>query len=386
MVMRMSESQDNLFSNKPYQVVSFYGESNFWTSTELIKGNQSNFIQEKFIPIIEHKEKSIIDYFNAVDPHSSLFLLHHYKPEYPINNRPILFVHGASHNAEISWCLGKQKETGINNFMKKEGYEFFAITFAHPHGDNHLQAIQINNAILRIQEITKCEKVDLIAHSKGGVPTRIYLTDYGAKYGIPYLGNVHKYIMLGTPNKGNDFVFRHILPNWIALNQKTSSPLAVDSIFYNGRYINTTSRSIYSDSEIFTGQLQMLAKLDHMHPINLRNKTLYHGGRNLYYHSRGIDYAIEEGGFLMDELSNYTLDKDIEVFVLAGTNPFFNYIYLGENDGLSDGLIFVKSVLGVDEMIESGEQLKKRDKINLNHSQLLYNPSSHQWVKNCLDL
>ena len=302
--MELHSKKNKVISNEgdlriPYEIIGKYKDSRFWTETELIKGKQRKFIQEKFNHLIEHKEMEIVNFFGTSQPHSSLFLLHHFKPENPINKRPILFVHGASHNAQLSWCLGRHVEAGIHFFMKKENYEYFAITFAHAHGDNHLQAIQVYNAILRIQEITKCQKVDVIAHSKGGVPTRLYLSNYSAKYGAPYLENVQKYIMLGTPNKGNDYIFRHVSANWLVLGQKASSPLAVDSVFYNGRYIDITNRSIYKDSECFTGQLQMLSRLIDIHPIRMRNKTLYEGGQNFYFHSRGIDCAIKEGGSRM---------------------------------------------------------------------------------------
>jgi hypothetical protein len=323
-------------------------------------------------------------YFNENEPCSSLFLLHYYLPSIRSSKQnPILLVHGASHDGNMAWLKGRQKEKGVAPVLAEKGMDVFAITFAHSHGDNYLQMIQLSNALLRIQELTHCEKIDIITHSKGGVPVRMYLSNMGKDYDVPYKENVDKYIMLGTPNKGIDFSFRHSVPNWFIFTKNMSAPLACDSLLVHGRYLDTTAQSIYNDGGVFKGQQQILAKWDKRYPI-IGDKTLYYGGQNIYLHSRGIDRAIKEGDYLIEKLQKNKLHQDISVFVLAGNNKMFRYFMSGENHGPSDGLVFVESVLEVEPMLKKSAQLKQKDVFFLNHSELLYNQQAHEWIVHVL--
>ena len=56
-------------------------------------------------------------------------------------------------------------------------------------------AQNVNRSISRIQECTGAEKVDIIAHSMGGIVVRYYLQNIDDS-------SVRKFVMLGTPNRG----------------------------------------------------------------------------------------------------------------------------------------------------------------------------------------
>jgi triacylglycerol lipase len=366
-------------TNLPYQVMERYHESRYWGWTERIRGYQDRLTQEKFIPEIEYKDEEIVRHFGSSQPASYYVLLHYFPASRKIFQNPVLLVHGAGHHANLSWCESSHMEKGLLYSLSSSGRDVFAVSFAHPHGDNWQQAIQLSNIIRRIKEVVKTDKIDLIAHSKGGVPVWIYLAGLCSSWDAQYQGEVERYMMLGTPNRGLDFPFRHLFPNWYVIQQGISAPIACDSIMYYGRYIDTTKQSIYRDGGGFPGSCQLLYRWDDNYPIKMQAKTLYDGGQNMFLHSRGIDAAIREGDHLMEKLLSSPIDSEIEVHILAGNNPYFNGV-LGERDAPSDGLVFVDSVLFTDGISPSPNQVKRKDVLPLNHMELLYHPDAHQWV------
>lgn len=364
----------------PYEVVERYSDSRFWSWTERIRGSQACLTQEKFIPEIECEDEEIVRYFQSATPSSCEVLLHYLSPTKKSTSHPVLLVHGAGHHANLAWCESPQQEKGLVFSLTSSGRDIFAVTFAHPHGDNWQQAIQLANVIQRIKEVVPTEKIDLVAHSKGGIPAWLYLSGLCSSMDAPYQGEVERYFMLGTPNRGLDFPFRHVLPNWSVVELGINAPIACDSMLYYGRYIDTTERSIYGGSA-FPGSSQLLYRWDDRYPIKSQVKTLYSGGQNVFLHSRGIDAAIRDGGDLMKTLLGSPIDPDIEIHILAGNNAYFQGVK-GEQDGDSDGLVFVESVLFTDGIASDPKQVKQKEVLPLNHLELLYHPDAHQWVFN----
>lgn len=365
----------------PYEVLETYSGSRFWNDTERIKGYQSHLGQETFIPEIECQDEEINRCFGSSQPSSTDVLLHHLAGSVhgDQSSIPILMVHGAGHHANLAWCESQKKESGLLTALTITGRDLFAVTFAHPHGDNWQQAIQLGNIIHRIKERTKTDRIDLIAHSKGGIPAWIYLANLCETDGAPYRGDVARYIMLGTPNRGIDFPFRHAHPNWAVVKMGINAPIACDSMLYYGRYIDTTERSIYRDSRAFVGSSQLLFRWDEQFPVSSQAKTLYYGGQNLLLHSRGIDAAIRDGNHLMETLLQSPVDLNIDLHLLAGNHAYFHGVP-GEQDGPSDGLVFVESVLYTDGIATHSSQIKAKDVLPLNHLDLLYHPDAHEWV------
>lgn len=369
----------------PHEVLQTFEDSLYWQRVECIKGNQPLLKQEKFIEQVEHKDPEILLFFQGNQPSSNLFLLHEHPPIPGTQQKkiPVLLVHGASHQANLSWCNSIHQEKGLLFSLIEEGYHVFAITFAHPHGENKMQGIQVFNALRRIKEITGSHQVDVIAHSKGGVPTRLYASNFLEKEGAPYEINIRKYIMLGTPNKGIDFIFCNVAANYGVIKENISAPVACDSLMYFGSYIDTTSRSIYADGGAFPGQSQLLYRWDDKYPLTPDNRTFYDGGQTMVYHSRGIDVAILEGDHLIEKLLEKPIHPTIQLYALAGNYPFFKGIP-GEQRGKSDGLVLAESVLALEPMASTPSQIKRKDEEVLNHLELLYHKKAHQWVLNAL--
>ena len=370
----------------PYEVLQTYENSLYWKRVECIKGHQPLLKQEKFIEQVEHKDPEIIRFFQGPQPSSHLFLLHEHPPlpGTPKKQVPVLLVHGASHQGNLSWCKSISEEKGLLFPLIQSGYHVFAITFAHPHGENKMQGIQVSNAIRRIIEVTGSNEVDVIAHSKGGVPARLYASNLLEQEGAPYETCIRKYIMLGTPNKGIDFVFRNVTANYGVINKNISAPVACDSLMYFGSYLDTTSRSIYGDGGAFPGQAQLLYRWDDKYPITPDNRTLYYGGQTMLYHSRGIETAMLEGNQFIEKMLEKPVHPSVQLYALAGTYPFFKGIP-GEQSGKSDGLVLVESVLEIEHMASTPSQIRKKEEKSLNHLDLLYHHKAHQWVLSALE-
>ncbi|HJV45098.1 MAG TPA: acetyltransferase [Bacillota bacterium] len=366
-------------SDLPYVVMERFHDSKYWTWTERIRGHQDLLAQEKFIPEIVRKDEELIRHFGSSEPSSTDILLHYLSAAKKPSHHPVLLVHGAGHDANLAWCQSPEGQAGIVSSLSSSGRDVFAITYAHSHGDNWQQAIGLANGIKRIMEITSVDKIDLIAHSKGGIPVWIYLAGLCGSWDAEYEGEVDRCILLGTPNRGLDFPFRHATANWSVIQMGISAPVACDSMLYFGKYIDTTGRSLYLDGGAFPGSSQLLYRWDDRLPVGFRSKTLYYGGQNMFLHSRGIDTAIREGGYLMEKLLSSPMDEQIQIHVLAGNQPYFHGVR-GEQDGESDGLVLVDSVLYTDGMAPNTNRIMRKDILPLNHLELLYHPDAHHWI------
>lgn len=362
-----------------YKVLDRFYDSAYWNWTEHLCGLQDLFMPEKFIPATEWKDAEIIKHFGTTRPHSCEILLHCLMPATTKQAPPVLMIHGASHHANLSWGRSINEERGLLRRLRTEGRTVFAVTFAHPHGDNLFQAVQLFNCIQRILELTNHEKVDLVAHSKGGVAAWTFLAGWGQPWRALPNGVIDKYFMLGTPNRGIDYPFRHLTPNWWVKHNESNAPLSCDSMLWYGQYIDTTEHSIYKDGGAFPGLSQLLCRFDEEYPIHPAAQTLYRGGQNWLIHSRGIDEAIQEGGNYMERLLQTPVETDLELYALAGNYPLFHG-FLTEWDGPSDGLVFVDSVLYTEGISANPDQVKRKTVLPLNHLDLLYHPSAQEWL------
>ncbi|WCK56196.1 hypothetical protein PP175_09910 [Aneurinibacillus sp. Ricciae_BoGa-3] len=369
--------------NKSYTVAAEFVTGSYWDRVELLEGKRPEFTQERFNPVSIHNEAELVSQFGTKTPHSRYALLHYKIPRKKwANNSPVLLVHGASHYAKKAW-LGSGATAGLAHALYEADIPVFALSFAHSHGDNYLQGLQIANALSRIQEITDALSVDIVCHSKGGVPARLYLTNLLEPYGAGYEDNLRKFIMLGAPNKGVDFPFRNLQANWFVLDRKINAPVACDSLYFYGRFIDCLHQSLYRDGGNFPGQSQLLYRWDDQYPVLGSARTLYEGGQDFYFHSRGIDLAIQEGGSLIERLLSHPLPEPISLYALAGTRNYFGVIP-GESSAPSDGLVFVESALALEQMASNPKQIRAQTCLPLNHLELLYDEKAHGWVLDCL--
>jgi hypothetical protein len=276
--------------------------------------------------------------------------------------------------------------------LEQEGKRVFALTFAHRHGDNLVWAAQLNTAIARIRALTGASHVDVVAHSKGAVAARILASGIKLDWARPYQGDIRRLVLVGAPNLGIDYPFRHPLMNWGIFPErphpKMNAPMSWARTLVGGVWVNTDPYSLYRNAgDFFPGQAQMLYRWDDTYALSRTEpdwQTTYHGGRGLVSVSRGIERAIAQGGHLIERLRETPLDADIQLAVLAGdaaNRPFF----LNEYTGPSDGLVFVKSAMHTEDMTRGGAALLAADVLPLNHGELVYRSVAKRWIADVLN-
>lgn len=104
------------------------------------------------------------------------------------NRLPILIIHGYGEDSRIlnSW----RNWLGANNFSK-----VYPITFSDDRcGSVAEHAAELSSKVNGILQNTGSEKVNMVAHSKGGLDARWHIASGGAE--------VANLIMIGTPNSG----------------------------------------------------------------------------------------------------------------------------------------------------------------------------------------
>jgi pimeloyl-ACP methyl ester carboxylesterase len=103
---------------------------------------------------------------------------------------PILLIHGYGERSDVwdSWMNWLDQDTLSN---------VYPITFTNDRcGSSQEHAMELENKINDILDETGSEKVNVVAHSKGGLDTRWYL----ASNNMDPIANL---IMIGTPNAGS---------------------------------------------------------------------------------------------------------------------------------------------------------------------------------------
>ncbi len=117
-----------------------------------------------------------------------------YAPAFPSDSDPVLLVHGWGLNTWITWPLMEPR-------LEEDGYEVYTIDFSDNIGSNTVNAEELSAKVEEILAETGEPKVDIVAHSMGGISTRYY---------IKYLGGeakINDVVELGTPNHGTLVAF-----------------------------------------------------------------------------------------------------------------------------------------------------------------------------------
>lgn len=286
--------------------------------------------------------------FGAAEPPSGRFLLH-FAPgwsqaDHPV---PVLLVPGAASSASGVFPV-------LARALASAGRSVFGLTFPHPHGDNWQQAELVADAIARVRSLTGAASVDVVAHSKGGIATAVYLAHRagqtwgepggrGARYsdrGTAYRGDVRRLVTVGTPWGGLDTAFRWTAPH---LAHAMGGELLVPQAWAYHYPLTTAQPFVYDDlravdlwpdeGDAFAGQAQMLRRWDAVHALpgsrlDLEGYALqqdwwttYEGGLGLVSESWGIDDAIEQSGDLIEQLQEHGIDPSVEVVLIAGGRP-----------------------------------------------------------------
>ncbi len=361
-----------------------------WAWTERLFDSDPHFSQANFGPRGHQRDAEIVSAFGSDTPHSGNVLLHYAGPP-PAGVKkqpyPVVLVHGANKNGGFWWEESKQP---LPEKLRADGYDVYFVSFAHPHDDNFVWAEQLANCIDRVKQLTGKEKVDLVAHSKGGAPARAYVSDMRQDWMTPYRGDVHRLVLVGAANGGLDTSFRHASSNLALLSESDSpflnAPTSWEKTKFMGVFPIDISARSYSNKngDCWPGQDQLLARWDSKYPIAYWEQdsyTTYNGGEGFVSTSKGIDHYIAQGGNYIQHLNEARIDPGVEVALLAGDKPDIPGI-VNENTGPSDGLLFVDSALHM----PSTSNLRAKAVLHLNHKALVNEPQGQQWISDTLKL
>jgi pimeloyl-ACP methyl ester carboxylesterase len=102
---------------------------------------------------------------------------------------PVLLVHGYLEDATV-WRTWEK-------LLSEDNIPFYTLTFTNDDrcGSATSHAVELQRIVQKILNLTGSDKVNIAAHSKGGLDARVYL-DNGTD-------NVANLIMIGTPNAGS---------------------------------------------------------------------------------------------------------------------------------------------------------------------------------------
>lgn len=105
------------------------------------------------------------------------------------NPRPILLLHGVIHNRSAFLTLKKQ--------MRSWGWSnIFTLNYSTRHGSLTGMVEELSLKLQQIQKKTCCNKIDIIAHSLGGLVARQYMCS------APGAGHINTLLTLGTAHHG----------------------------------------------------------------------------------------------------------------------------------------------------------------------------------------
>lgn len=152
----------------------------------------------------QRKRESYVEIYNVDSPSVILFT-------YPIHifKTPILFVHGLWGDKS---SFNQLNQSLLDYFPIDNSYEHSSLFYnsdyklsndASLYYNRYVAQYDINKLLKKAHEAGySAEKVDIIAHSMGGLLSRIYVQNI---FGNTYRGDINKLIFLNTPNSGSQW-------------------------------------------------------------------------------------------------------------------------------------------------------------------------------------
>ncbi|MDO4240893.1 triacylglycerol lipase [Micrococcus sp.] len=363
-----------------------------WASVERYRDTNPGFVAETY-PADGRGDQvgQTATFFGSARPHSSRFLLYAGpRPSAPAKT-PVLLVHGANQTAGGAWAnpnaggnfgCGRLlcPRTGLMQQLTEQGHQVYAIGFPHRNGDGYYWSQQIGDAVEVIRAQTGADKVDVVGWSKGAFNARQYVSSVRKPWGTPYSGHVNRLVLLGNPNLGFDWGYRHGISHDAAIfpecGGRLNAPAAHTSMTCFGlRYQHT---ELSYESPAFPGSGQMLARWDSTYPLPAWEQdwyTTYYGGTGFFSSGRGIQYAIDRQS-LVQPIVRAGTPEGLPVHLLCGTSPTMLGMH-NEHTGPSDGAVFVRSCAAPDGI----RTLAGVKQTPLNHLELGYSgPATDQIV------
>jgi hypothetical protein len=190
---------------------------------------------------------------------------------------------------------------------------------------------------------------------------------------------VRKLILLGGPNKGFDWGFRHGWSHDFAIfpqcGGSLDAPAPHTAMVCYGIWYDETQLSY--EGTAFPGARQMLYRWDGVYPLPTGEQdwyTTYYGGQGYYTSGHGIQYSIDRGS-LVQALIDAGVRASVPVYELCGSSPTMPLLH-NEHTGPSDGAVFIASCAATDGIANRAAEAT----LALNHLQLGWKPEAEAQV------
>lgn len=169
------------------------------------------------------------------------------------NKNPVVFVHGYFDTK--SDLFGKSNFTFLIDYLVDQGWdrnELYVIQYTDAIGSNIPNASELDVFINNVLSQTGKEKVDIVAHSMGGLSSRYYIQNLG---GHEKVGSL---ITLGSPHKGTPLANlvawtdggAEMVPNSPFLQSLNSGDITPGSVNYTSIYTYLDEMVPYSNSQL----------------------------------------------------------------------------------------------------------------------------------------
>ncbi|MBL4686433.1 MAG: hypothetical protein JKY37_17695 [Nannocystaceae bacterium] len=360
-----------------------------WQRVERWQFDGTEFPDDPFFPDSRSEQTGqALEFFGrAPKPGPDTFLLEYGPGWERASGTPVLLVHGADDPPDRTWANpGEQGPYGCGDMRcPSEGLmqsiaaadiPVFAIAFPNTQGDNNVWAEQIHAAVQVVLTRTCAQEVDLVGWSKGAFAARLYASSYRERWATPYADQVRKLVLIGAPNLGLDYVFRHgsAKNTTVWPPGMTHGPTPHHEQLLGLQVIDQSQYAVYPTDvgDYFRGQAQMLANWSDTYPlVFVANNGLgpyptvdtlsTYFGEGLYIgltaRGHGIEYAIEQAS-LVDNVVSAGVPAAVETFLLCSEiTDQADYIVGIPNElsGPSDGIVFVESCAAPDGIGRLGD-------------------------------
>ncbi|TCP70578.1 esterase/lipase family protein [Baia soyae] len=236
-------------------------------------------------------------------------------PNVDLNKPPVVFVQGRSRHAQDWW--GKTEYHGINDMYEMAYNAGYRTVFVHLHdsaGKGTASPYDNGQLIAKsLKEISQHygQKVNIVAHSKGGIDAQAALVHYNA---YPYVGKI---VTLGSPNYGSHLA--DMAYSWYAS--------------WLTKLVGEQDAGAYS---LQTGEMEKFRRQTDYHPNVMKNE---------YYTTAGTSWGPSATALW---LAGFTLSSYGENDGLVNTSstylPYGNHLFTipADHDSIRKGSVSFK--------------------------------------------
>ncbi|RLB88377.1 MAG: hypothetical protein DRH10_07685, partial [Deltaproteobacteria bacterium] len=241
---------------------------------------------------------------------------------------PLILVHG--------FRSGPSTWSKFEGWLKEDGFERYKSISLKSCGDIYENAALLASQIKSVKG-DKYDKVNIVAHSMGGLVSRYYVTSHS---------DVENLIMIGTPNDGSIWAYgflwipwwrpaiKQLTPDWIHkdYNKKVQYNPTVTYYAVAGKLFGLPGDGIVSVSSVKKcPNLSYLGSVNCVHTAETRNRAIYEMIRPLLgYKAQEIQSSIKSTQHLLSDNLTDTQETPLIVGIINQNETVANTITIDQ--------------------------------------------------------